>query len=127
MSASRRVLLVDDDDSIREVAKLALEATLGWEVTGASSGYEAIRLAGERRFDLILLDVMMPGLDGPSTLARLTADPEGNSTPVMLITAKTLKSELAGYEKMGVAGTIQKPFDPMSLGADISRILGWEE
>ena len=125
--SSRRILLVDDDDGIREVTRVSLEATMGWQVLTASSGDEALRLAGEEGIGAILLDVMMPDMDGAETFARLREREESRDIPVVLLTAKTQKADLANYAEMGVAGTVQKPFDPLSLGREVADALGWED
>ena len=123
----RRILLVDDDDGIREVTRVSLETTMGWQVLTASSGDEALRLAGEEGLSAILLDVMMPDMDGAETFARLRERVESRDIPVVLLTAKTQKADLANYAEMGVAGTVQKPFDPLSLGREVADALGWED
>ncbi|MCH7739000.1 MAG: response regulator [Chloroflexi bacterium] len=125
--SSRRILLVDDDDGIREVTRVSLETTMGWQVLTASSGDEALRLAGEEGLSAILLDVMMPDMDGAETFARLREREESRDIPVVLLTAKTQKADLANYAEMGVAGTVQKPFDPLSLGREVADALGWED
>ena len=125
--SSRRILLVDDDPGIREVTRVSLEATMGWQVLTAASGNEALRLAGEEVFNAILLDVMMPDMDGAETFARLREHKRSRAIPVVLLTAKTQKADLASYAEMGVAGTVQKPFDPMSLGREVMDALGWED
>lgn len=125
--SSRRILLVDDDDGIREVTRVSLETTMGWQVLTASSGDEALRLAGEEGISAILLDVMMPDMDGAETFARLREREESRDIPVVLLTAKTQKADLANYAEMGVAGTVQKPFDPLSLGREVADALGWED
>ncbi len=125
--SSRRILLVDDDPGIREVTRISLESTMGWQILTASSGSEAIRLAGEEEFSAILLDVMMPDMDGAETFARLRDRKGSRAIPVVLLTAKTQKADLANYAEMGVAGTVQKPFDPLSLGRQVADALGWED
>lgn len=125
--SSRRILLVDDDDGIREVTRVSLETTMGWQVLTASSGDEALRLAGEEGLSAILLDVMMPDMDGAETFTRLREREESRDIPVVLLTAKTQKADLANYAEMGVAGTVQKPFDPLSLGREVADALGWED
>lgn len=125
--SSRKVLVVDDDDMIREVAKVALESVAGWQVSTARNGEEARRLAGQQRLDLVLLDVMMPALDGPSTAALLRADPTTRELPVIFLTAKTpLTTEQLGRAP-NLLGVISKPFDPMSLADEINRIAGWKQ
>jgi CheY-like chemotaxis protein len=119
------VLVVDDDASIREVIQMTLEVVGGWTVRLAANGMEAVEKVRERRPDAILLDLMMPGMDGPSTLARLRGGSDQN-VPVILLSAKIQQrrddQQLTG---LGVAGVIGKPFDPITLPDRISGILGW--
>ncbi|MHB1552802.1 MAG: response regulator [Acidimicrobiales bacterium] len=122
---TRRVLLVDDEELIREVAEVALAKVGGWEVLTASSGEEGLGKAVAERPDAILLDVMMPGLDGPGTLARLQADPATASIPVVFLTAKVRQSEQQRWIDLGAAGVLVKPFDPMSLADQVAEVLGW--
>ena len=123
---SRRVLIVDDDDAIREVAQTALELVAGWEVQLASGGEEALALCAIDPPDAVLLDVMMPVMDGPATLARLQADPRTEDVPVLLLTAKVQPAERRRWESLRVAGILTKPFDPMSLSGEVAELLGWD-
>ena len=118
---SRRVLLVDDEEDIRAVAQLSLESIGGWEVVTAASGAEALGTATGASFDAILLDVMMPELDGPSTLERLRE--AGVDTPVVFLTAKVQPGDVRALEATGAAGILAKPFDPMQLPAELDRVL----
>lgn len=122
----RKVLVVDDDDIIREVAKVALEVVGGWQVSTATSGDEAGRLASADLPDVVLLDVMMPALDGPGTAALLREDPLTREVPVIFLTAKTPLTEEQLESVVNLVGVITKPFDPMSLAAEITRLAGWE-
>jgi len=122
---SRRVLVIDDEDDIREVAQLALEAVAGWEVFTASSGAEGLRVAAERLPDAILLDVMMPEMDGPSTFRALQAQPATAGIPVILLTAKVQASDRTRFHDLGVRGVLTKPFDPMELSREVEGVLGW--
>ena len=122
---TRRVLVVDDDDSIREVAEVALGLVGGWEVATATCGSEGLERARSEAPDAILLDVMMPGMDGPTTLAHLKADPGTAQTPVVFLTAKVRAGERRELDGLDVAGIIAKPFDPMTLSAEVSELLGW--
>ncbi len=120
---SKRILIVDDEDDIREVARIALEETEGWTIGEASSGAEGISIAQAERPDAILLDLMMPDLDGTAVLEKLKADRGTAAIPVVLLTAKVKAArELSGT---GAAGVIVKPFDPQRLGSEIAEILGW--
>lgn len=123
---SRRVLIVDDDDAIREVAMASLELVGGWEAEAASTGLEALDRCASDPPDAILLDVMMPRMDGPTTFARLQADPRTRDVPVVLLTAKVQPSERRRWEALGVAGVLSKPFDPLTLAAQVAELLGWE-
>lgn len=118
-----RILYVDDEDDIREVASLALELDPDLEVRTASSGFEALAAAAEWQPELILLDVMMPNMDGPTTLGKLQADPSTGAIPVVFITARTQAHEVEKFKALGVKGVIAKPFDPMSLAAQAKGYL----
>jgi CheY-like chemotaxis protein len=118
------VLYVDDEPDIREIAALALGLDGVLDVRTAGSGVEALAAARERAPDLMLLDVMMPDLDGPATLARFRAEPALATIPVVFVTAKTLPSELARFRALGAAEVLSKPFDPMRL-LDQVRLV-WE-
>ena len=122
---SRKILLVDDDDDIREVAQMSLEMTAGWEVVAAASGAQALRLAAAERPDAILLDVMMPGMDGPDTARALRAAPETADIPVVLLTAKVQAADRRRFDDLGVAGILSKPFDPLTLAHEVAGVLGW--
>jgi CheY-like chemotaxis protein len=122
---SRRVLVIDDEDDIREVAQLALEAVARWEAFGAGSGAEGLRLAAEQMPDAILLDVMMPEMDGPSTLRALRAQPATAGIPVVLLTAKVQATDRSRFQDLGVSGVLTKPFDPMQLSRQVEELLGW--
>lgn len=123
---SRKVLVVDDDDIIREVAKVALEVVGGWQVSTAESGGEASRMASGDQPDVVLLDVMMPSMDGPSTAALLQADPATRGVPVIFLTAKSPLDDEQLASVPNLLGVISKPFDPMSLAAEINRLAGWD-
>jgi CheY-like chemotaxis protein len=119
----RKVLLVDDEADIRKIAALTLKHVGGWEVVQASSGPEALELAARERPDVILLDVMMPGMDGPSTLEALRADPITAAIPVVFVTAKIQATEREKIVLLGAAGIIAKPFDAMRLSEEVRRIV----
>ena len=121
-----RILIVDDDDAIREVAQTSLELVGGWQVDCASSGVDALTIATQNPPDAILLDVMMPAMDGPTTFGHLQADPRTRSIPVVLLTAKVLGSERRQWDNLGVAGVLAKPFDPMTLPDEVAKLLGWD-
>jgi two-component system OmpR family response regulator len=118
----QRILYVEDEPDIQAVARIALEAVGGFQLLVCSSGQEALAAAPAFAPDLILLDVMMPGLDGPSTLAALRTLPEFRTTPIVFMTAKVQANEVARYRQIGALGVIAKPFDPMTLSATVSGI-----
>jgi CheY-like chemotaxis protein len=122
---SRRVLVVDDDDAIREVAQMALEMVAGWQVDLAASGEEALDISRAAPPDALLLDVMMPTMDGPTVVAALRADARTHDIPVVLLTAKVQPAERRRWEGLGVAGVLAKPFDPLRLAEEVSDLLGW--
>lgn len=119
----KHILLVDDEADIREVASLSLEAVGGWRVSSATSGGEAIAKAVAERPDAILLDVMMPDMDGPTTFGRLQAEPATRDIPVILLTAKAQGGDLQHFKELGVTGVLTKPFDPMALPSQVSEVL----
>jgi len=124
---TRRVLVVDDEDDIREVAQLSLEIMAGWEVWSAASGEEGIRIAATMQPDVILLDVMMPDMDGPTTFQQLRANPATRDIPVILLTAKVrVRSVEAEFLPLGVRGVITKPFDATKLAAQVAETVGWD-
>jgi CheY-like chemotaxis protein len=121
----KRVLIIDDEDDIREVAQVSLELVGGWDVLTARSGREGIQRAQTEQPDAVLLDVMMPGLDGPTTFERLQAEPSTRHIPVLLLTAKVQTADRARFDSLGVQGVLAKPFDPLRLPADVAAALGW--
>lgn len=121
----RRVLVVDDDDAIREVAQMALEIVGGWQVTVANSGAEAVKLAEAERPEAILLDVMMPVMDGPTTFTRLRENGATDDIPVIFLTAKVQAGDRRAWTDLDIAGVIAKPFDPMTLSTEVAEMLGW--
>jgi CheY-like chemotaxis protein len=122
----RKILIIDDEDDIRTVAALSLETLTGWEVLTATSGSEGILRAMESQPDAILLDVMMPEMDGPTTFLRMQAEPQTRNIPVLLLTAKVQGADQRRFADMGVAAVLSKPFDPLTLGTQIAAALGWE-
>jgi CheY-like chemotaxis protein len=122
----RRILIIDDEDDIREVAALSLETVAGWEVVVASSGAQGLARAAECRPDVILLDVMMPGMDGPATFQELRNNPATAGIPVLLLTAKVQSSDKRRFADLGVEAVLFKPFDPLTLSTQISGALGWQ-
>src|SRR5208283_391579 len=120
-----RILIIDDEEDIREVAALSLETVSGWEVIVASSGAQGLARAAEHMPDAILLDVMMPDMDGPTTFRELRKNPATAKIPVLLLTAKVQSSDQRRFADLGVESVLFKPFDPMTLADQISGVLGW--
>ena len=118
-----KVLIIDDEADIRRVARLSLVKIGGMEVLDAASGAEGTRTAAAETPDAILLDVMMPGLDGPATLHALRADPRTAAIPVVFLTAKAMPEEVRRLLAMGVHGVLNKPFDPMTLPSQLRAAL----
>jgi CheY-like chemotaxis protein len=118
-----RILIIDDEADIRRVARLSLVKIGGMEVLDAASGAEGARTAAAETPDAILLDVMMPGLDGPATLDALRADPRTAGIPVVFLTAKAMPEEVKRLLAMGVRGVLNKPFDPMTLPSQLRAAL----
>lgn len=118
-----RILYIDDEEDIREIAALSLEMDPEFEVRLCASGEEAIAIAPQWRPALILLDVMMPSMDGPATLAALRQHAELGLTPVVFITARTQATEREALLELGANGVISKPFDPMTLASTVRRYL----
>ncbi len=123
----RHILIIDDEDDIREVAALSLEATAGWQILTARSGAEGIAIATTEHPDAILMDVMMPGVDGPSTFRLMQAIPAVAHIPVLLLTAKVQGVDQRRFAGLGVAAVLFKPFDPLTLAQQISEVLGWKD
>ncbi len=117
-----RILFVEDDPDVQLVAKTALEAVGGFRVLACSSGAEALAHCEEFSPQLVLLDVMMPGMDGPTTLAALRQAPSLREVPVIFMTARVQAQEIASYRQLGAADVIAKPFDPMALSDQIRAI-----
>ena len=123
---TRRILIIDDEDDIREVAGLSLETVAGWEVVLADSGAQGLARAAEHQPDAVLLDVMMPGMDGPTTFRELRKNPITSHIPVILLTANVQSSDQKRFADLGVEAVLFKPFDPLTLSDQISAVLGWE-
>lgn len=122
---SKRILIIDDEADIREVASLSLEISKNWEVIPAASGQEGIKLASETQPDAILLDVMIPDMDGPTVWQHLQHDPTTRDIPVIFLTAKVQAPERRRYAQLGIKAVLSKPFDPVQLADLIAQSLGW--
>ncbi|MDP5137056.1 response regulator [Rheinheimera baltica] len=122
MTDLQRIMHVEDDPSIQQVAKIALEAVGGFTVHTCSCGQQALEDYPNVAPQLILLDVMMPGMDGPTTLQHLQQKYDLAKVPVVFMTAKVQSNEVASYKKLGGADVVVKPFDPMTLSDQIRQI-----
>ena len=124
---SKRILIVDDDDAVREIVQYSLEAAAGWEVLVAASGREGLEVARSQQPDAILLDVMMPQMDGLETLRHLRANDATAHIPTILLTAKARIGNRQQLQNLKAIGTISKPFEALSLVAQIRSLLHWDE
>jgi two-component system, OmpR family, response regulator len=122
MTTLQRILLVDDEPDIRQIARLSLESIGGFTVDECPSGLEAPAAVARFKPDLILMDVMMPGQDGPTTLKVLRGTPGQPQVPVVFMTAKVQTQEVAALRALGALDVIAKPFDPMTLAQTVRRI-----
>lgn len=125
MAELQRILCVEDDPDIQLVVRLALENVGGFSVRICACGDDAVREAEAFAPQMILLDVMMPGMDGPTTLKALRALPALVSVPVAFVTAKVQPEEMAQLKSLGACEVIAKPFDPMALAGRVQSI--WEQ
>ncbi|WP_020406319.1 response regulator [Hahella ganghwensis] len=115
----QKIVYVEDEPDIQAIAQMALESIGGFKVILCSSGKEALDIIPAEKPDLILMDVMMPEMDGPSTLAALRQNPICQDIPVAFMTAKVQKSEIDEFVQLGAIGVIPKPFDPMTLSDEV--------
>lgn len=122
MEELKTIMLVEDDTDILEIVKACLTVVGGFSVVLCTSGEEALQKVSEEQPQLILLDVMMPNMDGLTTLNKLKQIPEAAYIPVIFMTSKVQTHEIEGYKKMGVLDVISKPFDPMSLAKTVLDI-----
>lgn len=124
-SELNKILYVEDEPDIQAVAKIALEAVGGFELMVCSGGEEAIAAASEFSPDLLLLDVMMPGMDGPTTLSELRKLTGLENVPTIFMTAKVQPQEIEHFKSLGAIEVIAKPFDPMTLADTVRKV--WSE
>ena len=122
MSELRTILYVEDDLDIQAVVTMALEVVGGFDVTVAGSGREALIAVEGGVPDLILLDVMMPDMDGPTTLGHMRERPGLSDVPVVFITAKVQATEIEYFKSLGAVDVIAKPFDPVTLASQVQAI-----
>ncbi|WP_031387275.1 response regulator [Desulfonatronum thiodismutans] len=125
MRTLQKILYVEDEPDIQAVAKIALEMVGGFTLKACSSGQEALDSVKDFHPDLILLDVMMPGMDGPTTMRKLRDQPGMAAVPMVFMTAKVQPQEVQEYLAQGAKGVIAKPFDPMKLSEEVRAI--WEQ
>ena len=124
-SMTKRILVIDNEQYIQEVTQICLRTTAGWQVITAGSGQEGIAKAEIEQPDAILLDVMMPDMDGPTTFQKLKDNSPTSQIPVILLTAKVQASDRRRYDELGVQGAIAKPFNPLQLASQVAATLGW--
>ena len=118
-----RILIVEDDPDVRLITRLSLTRIGNMLVTEANSGREAINKVASEKYDVILLDVMMPEMDGATTLRTMRNLPNGTTTPIIFLTAKVLPSEIERLQVLSTYEVITKPFDPLTLGDELQRIV----
>ncbi|MBD2210394.1 response regulator [Nostoc linckia FACHB-104] len=123
---TKQVLIVDDDDHLRELVQACLEDLGGWKTLTASSGKEALKITQTQPIDAILLDVSMPDMDGFAVFEKLQENTVSQSIPVILLTARVLPSDRDRFARMGIAGVISKPFEPITISQQVADILGWD-
>jgi CheY-like chemotaxis protein len=123
----RRILVVDDDDAARQAAVHSLQTMTGWDVAEAYCGAQAIESAKQHQPDAILLDVMMPAMDGPAMLGKLRATRATSHIPIVLLTAKLQAVHDGSLSHLPVAAILSKPFDPLRLASQVADALGWEK
>jgi two-component system, OmpR family, alkaline phosphatase synthesis response regulator PhoP len=123
--ATKRILIIDDEETIQTVVQFGIKITAGWDVLTASSGLKGIETAQAEQPDMILLDVMMPDMDGIATFKALQAHAETQQIPVIFLTAKAQTAEKRQFNDLGVSGVITKPFNSLDLPEQIAKILHW--
>jgi two-component system, OmpR family, alkaline phosphatase synthesis response regulator PhoP len=121
----KHILIIDDEEAIQSVVQCGLELSSGWIVLTASSGAEGINLAQDEQPDMILLDAMMPEMDGLATFRELQRNPKTRSIPVIFLTAKAQASEKRLFQDTGANGVITKPFNSLELADQITKVLNW--
>ena len=123
---TKRILIIEDEANLRTVVRTCLEMLAGWEVLQAASGQEGLLLAQREKPDAILLDAMMPEMDGITVLQKLLANPELQAIPVVFLTAKVELTQPQRFLRLGARGAIAKPFNPLTLHNQVTTALGWD-
>ncbi len=121
----RHVLLVDDEPDVRELARISFEVVAGHIVAVAADGREALKVLADRHFDAVVMDVQMPELTGPETLAEMRL--KSYDVPVVLLTASVREADLDALRQLDIVGVMSKPFDPLTLSGEVAALLGWDE
>lgn len=122
--SAKQILVIDDEDDIRKLTQTCLEIMGDWKVLTACSGSEGLAKAQTEQPDAILLDVMMPDMDGPTTFQNLQANPATKHIPVILLTARGRSADRSLFAELGVMGVINKPFNPLKLADQVAEALG---
>ena len=122
----RRILVVDDDDAVRRAVTTSLHMMSDWDIFDAYCGTQALESARQSTPDAILLDVMMPAMDGPSMLSKLRSTRSTSDIPVILLTARVRAVDEGAFAHLPLAGILVKPFDPLRLATQVAQVLGWE-
>jgi CheY-like chemotaxis protein len=126
MQPPKQILIVDDDDDIRDVVRVSLEEFGGWTTLTAASGFEGLQLAQTTQLDAILLDISMPDMDGFALCKALQTNPATQQIPLIVLTAKVLPKDRLRFAQLDIAGVITKPFNPVTIWQQMAEILGWE-
>lgn len=122
---TRRILVVDDDEDVRRLAVMSLARIGGYEVRSVGSGAQCLEELTAQRPDAVVLDVMMPVMDGPATLAAIRDSGATHDLPVVFLTAGIVESDMDRIRSLPVSGVLHKPFDPMTLPSELAELLGW--
>ncbi|MEA5477916.1 response regulator [Pseudanabaena galeata UHCC 0370] len=122
---TKSILLIDDEPNLAQVIAVCLESFKGWKVQIANSGKAGLSIVESLKPDAILLDVMMPEMDGITVFQHLQQNPKIQNIPVILLTAKVQASDRARFAQLDIAGAISKPFEPLQIADQIAQLLNW--
>ena len=122
---TKHILVVDDDEDVRRLLVMSLTKVGGHEVRSVDSGAACLSELATGLPDLVMLDVMMPVMDGPTTLQQIRADALAHDVPVVFLTAGVVESDIERLRALPVTGVLRKPFDPIALPAEVAALLGW--